>query len=182
MRQTKEVKSDQCWDWLQNGDLKREKEILVMAAQNHSIRTNLVKAKIDKNHEDSLSRVCRKLNDSIDDIGNGCSKLTQKECKIRHDNLEKIVHWKLARKCSFEAGDKWYEREQETVSENEGYKIFWDFSIQTDHVIEGWKQDLVVVDKKERNCKITNFAVPGESRIEEKKKNKIEKYQVLGRE
>ena len=41
---------------------------------------------------------------------------------------------------------------------------------------------MVVVDKKERNCKITNFAVPGESRIEEKKKNKIEKYQVLGRE
>ena len=98
LRQTKEVKSDQCWAWLQNGDLKREKEILVMAAQNHSIRTNLVKAKIDKNHEDSLSRVCRKLNDSIDDIGNGCSKLAQRKYKIRHDNLEKIVHWKLARK------------------------------------------------------------------------------------
>ena len=80
-----------------------------------------------------------------------------------------------------EAGDKCYERVQETVSENEGYKIFWDFSIQIDHVIEGWKQDLVVVDKKERNCKITNFAVPGESRIEEKKKDKKEKYQVLGR-
>ena len=41
---------------------------------------------------------------------------------------------------------------------------------------------MVVVDKKERSCKIIDFAVPGDSRIEEKEKNKIEKYQDLGRE
>ena len=48
MRQTKELRSDQCWAWLQNENLKRETEILIVAAQNWSIRTNLVKAKIDK--------------------------------------------------------------------------------------------------------------------------------------
>ena len=57
----------------------------------------------------------------------------------------------------------------------------WDFSIQTDHVIEARRPDLVVVDKK-RICKITDFAVPGDSRIEEKEKDKIEKYQDVGRE
>ena len=40
LRQTKEVRSDQCWAWLQNGDLKRETESLILAAQNQSIRTN----------------------------------------------------------------------------------------------------------------------------------------------
>ena len=40
---------------------------------------------------------------------------------------------------------------------------------------------MVVVDKKERSCKIIDFAVPGDSRIEEKAKDKIEKYQDLGR-
>ena len=39
---------------------------------------------------------------------------------------------------------------------------------------------MVVVDKKERSCKMIDFAVHGGSRIE-KVKNKIEKYQVLGR-
>ena len=29
LRQTKEVRSDQCWTWLQNGDLKRETESLI---------------------------------------------------------------------------------------------------------------------------------------------------------
>ena len=58
----------------------------------------------------------------------------------------------------------------------------WDFSIQTDHVIEARRPDLVVVDKKERSCKIIDFAVPGDSRIEEKEKEKIEKYQDQSRE
>ena len=53
LRQTKEVRSDQCWAWFQNGDLKRETESLIVAAQNQSIRTNLVKAKIDKSHREN---------------------------------------------------------------------------------------------------------------------------------
>ena len=57
----------------------------------------------------------------------------------------------------------------------------WNFNIQTDHVIEVRRPDLVVVGK-ERICKITDFAFPGDGRIEEKEKDKIEKYQDLGRE
>ena len=119
LRQTKEVRSDQCWAWLQNGDLKRETENLIVATQNQSIRTNLVKARINKSQGDSLCRMCRKVDKSIDHIVSGCSTLAQKECKRRHDNLGKIVHWKLARKCNFEAGDKWYEQEPESVLEKE---------------------------------------------------------------
>ena len=55
-----------------------------------------------------------------------------------------------------------------------------DFSIQTDYVIETWRPDLAVVDK-ERSCKIIYVAVPGDSGIENAK-DKIEKYQDLGRE
>ena len=53
MRQTKEVRRDQCWAWLQSGDWKRETESIIVAAQNQSVRTNLVKAKIDKSQVDS---------------------------------------------------------------------------------------------------------------------------------
>ena len=80
----------------QYGDLKKEAESLIVAAQNQSIRTNLVRAKIDKSQGDSLCGVCRKVYESIDHINGGCSKLAQKEYNGRHDNLGKIVHWKLA--------------------------------------------------------------------------------------
>ena len=75
MRYTKEVRSDQCRVWLQNGDLKRETKSLIVAAQNQSIRTNLVKANIDKSQGESLCRVCRKVDEIIHHSVNGCSKL-----------------------------------------------------------------------------------------------------------
>ena len=54
LRQIKEVRRDQCWACLQNGDLKRETEKLLVAAQNQSIRTNPAKGKTDKSQGDSL--------------------------------------------------------------------------------------------------------------------------------
>ena len=56
-----------------------------------------------------------------------------------------------------------------------GFKYF-----QTDDGIEARRPDVVAVDKKERICKIIDFTVPGDSRIEENEKNKIEKFQDMG--
>ena len=42
---------------------------------------------------------------------------------------------------------KWYEHQPESVVENENCKILWDFNIQTDHVIEARRPDMIVVDK-----------------------------------
>ena len=150
--------------------MKREAESLMAAAQNQCIRKNLVQANIDKSQGNSLCRACRKVDESTYHIVSGCSKFAQKECKRRHDNLGKIVHWKLARKRNFEARD------------NEDHKILWDLNIQTKHVTEARSPDLVAVDKKERSCKISDFAVPGDSIIEKKEKDKMEKCQDLGKE
>ena len=48
----------------------------------------------------------RKVDESIDHIVSGYSKLVKKEYKRRHDNLGKIVQCNLTRNCNFEAGDK----------------------------------------------------------------------------
>ena len=66
--------------------MKRETESLIIAAQNQSTRINLVKAKIDKSQKDTLCRLCKKADESIDHVVSGCSKLAQKEFKGRHDN------------------------------------------------------------------------------------------------
>ena len=178
LRQTNEVRSEQSWLWLQNGDLKRETESLIVPAKIQSIRTNLVKAQTDKIQKDTLCRLRKKADESIDDVVSGCSKLALKEYKRRHDNLGKIVHWKLARRSNFETGDKWYEYGPKSVLENEDYKILWNFSIQTDHVIKVRRLDLVVVDKNSRTCKTIDFAIPGDSRIEEKEKEKIKSINI----
>ena len=45
------------WECVGNGDLKRETESLIVVTQNQSIRTNLVKARIEKSQGDSLCSV-----------------------------------------------------------------------------------------------------------------------------
>ena len=53
-----------------------------------SIRTNLVKAKIDESQGDSLCRVCRKVDEIIDHIVSGFSKL------LRRSTREGMITWK----------------------------------------------------------------------------------------
>ena len=66
--------------------------------------------------------------------------------------------------------------------ENEDYKILWTFSIQIDHVIEARRLDLVEVDKKRRTCKMIDSEISGVSKIKEKEKEKLKKYQNLSKE
>ena len=81
------MRNDQCWTWLQNGDLKRGTESLIAAAQNQSIGTNLVKAKIEKSQGHSLCRVCRKVDEIIDHIVSGVVNLHKKSTR------ESMITW-----------------------------------------------------------------------------------------
>ena len=78
--------------------------------------------------------------------------------------------------------EKWYNHEPESVVENDTCKVLWDFTIQTDHVIEARRPDLILIKKEENNCIIVDFAIPYDTRIEQKEKEKVEKYQDLKRE
>ena len=77
---------------------------------------------------------------------------------------------------------QWYEHAPEDVIENEEVKILWDVMIQCDREIKARKPDIVVVNKNERSCAIIDIAIPGDIRVSEKEKEKIERYQELKRE
>ena len=61
-------------------------------------------------------------------------------------------------------------------------KILWDFDIQTDHVIQHRRPDIVIVYKKERKCQLIDIAIPGERRVELKEHEKVDNYNKLKRE
>ena len=70
--------------------------------------------------------------------------MAQKEYKKRHDNVAKVVHKELAGKCGFQRTDKWYDHVPEgAVLDDEGYKILWNFNIQTDHGVDHGVEDLI---------------------------------------
>ena len=50
-------------------------------------------------------------------------------------------------KPGFNGATLWYEHELESVTENENFKILWDFTIQCDDMVKARRPDIVVVDK-----------------------------------
>ena len=61
---------------------------------------------------------------------------------------------------------------------NDTPKLLWEFNIQTDHLIPARRSDLIIINnkkkkkkkKKKRICKIVDFAVPADHRINLKAK------------
>ena len=66
-----------------------------------------------------------------------------------------------------------------SVLENETH---WVFEIQKDHLISARRPDLIMINKKERTCKIGNFIVPADHRVKLKEREKKDKYLDLVRE
>ena len=170
------------WNWLHQQDLKKETEGLIIAAQDQALRTNYVKHKIDKDPVSPLCRLCKDKNETVDHILSCCKKLCQSEYKRRHDQVAAAIHWSMCRKYHIECNDKWYEHRAEKVTETDEVKILWDFHVQSDHMIEHCRPDILLVNKKTNSAKIVDIAVPGDTRIKTKEEDKILTYQDLKRE
>ena len=155
------------WTWLRKGNLKRETESLLIAAQDNAIRANPIKTRIDKTRQNSKCRICGERDETINHIISECSKLVQKEYKARHDWVGKVIHWGMCKKLKFDHTNKWYMHNPAPVLENDTHKLLWDFNIQTDHLIPAKRPDLIIINnnnnkKKEnlQNCRLCCLGGP----------------------
>ena len=177
--QTAEIKTEESWNWLSKGDLKRETESLLMAAQEQALNTNSIKKSIYKTSESDKCRMCGSATESVTHIISQCTVLAQKEYKRRHDKVGQNVHWQLCKKYGFECGQNWYQHVPVPVLENEEIKLLWDFTIQVDREIANYRPDIVIFNKVKRYCLIVDVAIPGDHRIDQKEIEKITKYADL---
>ena len=118
-RLTSDISHEKTWTWLRKGNLTRETESLLIAAQNNAIRTSYIKARIDKTQQNSRCRLCGERDETINHVISECSKLAQKEYKTRHDWVGKMTHWELCKKLKFDQTNKWYMHNPESVLKNE---------------------------------------------------------------
>ena len=101
------ISHDKTWTWLRKGNFKRETESLLIAAQNNAVRTNHIKARIDKTQQNSKCRLCGDRDETTNHIISECSKLAQ-EYKTRHDWVGKVIPWEMSKKFKFDHTNKWY--------------------------------------------------------------------------
>jgi len=65
----------------------------------------------------------------------------------------------------------------QAVIDKENVKILWDVNIQTDHIIEHRRPEIVVVHKENKMALLIDIAVAGDTRVDEKEQTKVDKYQ-----
>ena len=133
----------------QNLDMAKERKLLI-AAQDNAIRTNQIKARIDKTQQNSKCRLCGDRDETINHIISECSKLAQREYKARHDWVGKVIQWEMCKKFKFDHTNKWYMHNPAPVLENDSHKLLWDFNIQTDHLIPARRPDLIIIKEKKK--------------------------------
>ena len=142
------ISHQKTWTWLRKGNFKRETESLLIAAQNNAIRTNHIKARIDKTQQNSKCRLCGYRDETINHIINDCSKLAQKEYKTRDDWVGKVIYWEMCKKFRFDHTNKWYMHNPASPLENNTHKLLWNFHIRTDHLFSARRPNLIIIKKK----------------------------------
>ena len=136
--------------WLRKWNLKRETESLLIAAQDNAIRTNHIKARIDKMQQNCKCRLCGDRDETINHIISECSKLAQKEYRARLNWVGKVIPWEMCKKFKFDRSNEWYMHNPAPVIENDTHKLLCDFNIQTDHLISARRPDLIIINKKKK--------------------------------
>ena len=151
-----DISHEKTWMWLRKGNLTRETESLLIAAQ-----TTPYQIKIDKMLQNSRYSLCVDRDETINHMISECSKLTQKEYNTRYGWVDKVIHRELCKKFQFDHMNKWYMYNPESVLENNMHKLLWDFDIQTDHQVSARRPDLIIIIFKKENLQNCELCCPG---------------------
>ena len=177
--QTKDVSTTDTWQWLVRGELKKETEGMIQAAQDQALRTRYIQRAIDKQDVSPKCRKCNIKEETINHVISECSALAQYQYKKRHDTVAKALHWSLCQKYEISRSEKWYEHQPEAVAENEHIKLMWDFDIRTDRVIRAHRPDITMINKINGKVFLIDVAIPWDTRVNEKEREKVDKYHDL---
>ena len=79
------VDHEPTYRWLKSGDINGETESTILAAQDQAISTNYFKNKILKQEIESISRLCKQHEGTVDHLTSGCPILAKNEYLMRHD-------------------------------------------------------------------------------------------------
>ena len=177
--QDADVDNIQTHQWLRSSGLKAETEGFILAAQDQSLYTRNYQAHIIKNGADPKCRFCDGATETIDHIISGCPVLALKEYKLRHDRVGQYIHWSVCKQVNAPHAEHWYEHHPDPVTETQDVTILWDFSVHTDRTIKANRPDIIIKDRKKKQCLLIDMTIPSDKNISLKEFEKLSKYKDL---
>lgn len=171
--------------WLRHGGLFPETEGFLISIQDHVVPTLNYRRYITKDPavRDDRCRLCKSKPETIEHLTNSCQIMAAREYTYRHNSVAKILHNWIAYKIGHvQNRTPYYSYQPEHVCETATALLYWDRTIQTDHLVSHNRPDIVVLNKTTKKCTIIDIAIPAAANIKEKHKEKISKYLPLAAE
>ena len=109
---------------------------------------NAIKHNTDKTGETSRCRLCKEKSETTRHVISACSKLAQKEYKIRRDEVALRVHWELCKKYGMEGTDNWYEHVSPAMIETKSMTLKWGSTIYTNKKLKRNRPDIALINKE----------------------------------
>ena len=167
-------------DWLKcNTDPGKTASIFAM--QEQMVETKVWK-KLRGLVDQDKCRLCGEFRETVQHLLAGCKKLAGSEYVRRHDKALKVlaVRWAVDNGLLPE-GTKWYTEKWEKgkVITNNGKKLYWDWEHKMRISCTARRPDLTLEDSRKKEILLVDMACPNEWNKEEKREEKIRKYQQL---
>ena len=83
--------------------------------------------------------------------------------------MAQLIHWNLFKKYEPDHIRHWHAHTAEKIMGNKKVIVLWNFTIQTDHVIQTRRLDFAAKEKEMDHTWIIVIAMPGYSSTEEEK-------------
>ena len=177
----KEIDKEKSYEWLKRGVLNFDSERIVLAAQDEGLYTNGLKKIFGLTTNDKC-RFCQEAVETVNHLLSGCPKLlAEGRYTSRHNNVCRVIHWRLCQKYGFDAHEVSWKHTPEPFLENQRAKITYDQPIPTSrHISQGAvRPDIVVMDKITKRGYIIDVCVPNDYGIGRQEREKVVKYQDL---
>ena len=175
----KMVDIEQSYCWLKSGDIKGETESTIVAAQDQAVSTNYFKNKILKEETENKCWLCKQHEENIDHLTSRCPILVKNKYLMRYDKVCTHLHSSICKALGTETTDKWYTHMPKPVCGEGDVTVLWNQAVHTDREVAANRPDIIIKNKKEKTCTVTDVAMPEDRNVVQKEVEKKLKYKSL---
>jgi hypothetical protein len=159
------VDEEQSYRWLKFGDIEGDTESIIMAAQDQAISRNYFKRKILKEETESICRLCKEYEETIDHLTSGCPIPANNEYIIRHDKVCTHLHYSICKTLGTEITENWYSHIPVPVCQHEDITVLWNQGVQTDMEVLANRPDIIIKNKKDKICLLIDVEMPSDRNV-----------------
>ena len=162
--------------WLKAVNFPGATEGLVVAAQDHALRTRYYEHHILHRDVSPTCPVCSAGLETVDHVVAGCSAMAPTDYTDRHNQVASIIHWNICRHFQVQVERRWYRHLPDMLVETDDIVVMWDTTIPTAGKIKANLPDICLRDKKANTCLLIDISCPADGNVGRKHAEKLAKY------